>query len=84
MPTKSNEDFLLNKETYSFQKVGGILSLMVKDVIFENQVAAGDTVSVFILTGGKNLLVKDPAGTRIKEINSVYVLFETDILVTEK
>ena len=69
---------------HSFQKVDGFLSLMLRDTLFEDPVAVGDTVEVFVLPDGKALLSKDPDGMRIKEINSVYVLFDTEIIIKEE
>ncbi len=83
-PITPDGDFWYNKETYSFQKVDGLLSLMKKDVIFESPVVAGDTVSIFTLAGDKSLLVKDPNGVKIKDINSVYILFDVEINIKEK
>ena len=85
--SKSNWDELRYAgDTHSFQKVDadGFLSLMVRDTIFEEPVEVGDTVDVFVLPDGRALLAKDPDGIRIKDINSVYVLFDTDVIVKEE
>ncbi len=73
-------------DTHSFQKVDadGFLSLMIRDTTFEEPVEVGDTVDVFVFPDGRFLLSKDPDGIRIKDINSVYVLFDTDVIVKEE
>ena len=68
---------------HSFQKVEGFLSAEIRNTIFEEPVVAGDTVDIFVLPDGRTLLSKDPDGIRIKEINSAYVLFDTDVLIKE-
>jgi len=69
---------------YSFHKVEGFVSCEIRNTIFEDPVVAGDTVDVFVLPDGRNLLSKDPDGIRIREINSVYVLFDTDVIIKEE
>lgn len=69
---------------YSFQKVEGFVSCEIRSTIFEDPVVVGDTVDVFVLPDGRNLLSKDPDGIRIREINSVYVLFDTDVIIKEE
>jgi len=85
MLTNSNDDektpFM---PLHSFQKVDGFLSVEIRNTLFEEPVAAGDTVDVFVLPDGRTLLVKDPDGIRISDINSVYVLFDTDVIIREE
>lgn len=69
---------------HSFQKADGFLSLEIRNTLFEEPVVAGDTVDVFVLPDGRTLLVKDPDGIRIRDINSVYVLFDTDVIIREE
>jgi hypothetical protein len=69
---------------HSFQKVEGFLSVEVRNTIFEEPVVVGDTVDIFVLPDGRTLLSKDPNGTRIRNINSVYILFDTDVTIKEE
>jgi hypothetical protein len=80
MPTNSNEKPLV----HSFHKIEGFVSVEIRNSIFEDPVVVGDTVDVFVLPDGRNLLSKDPDGIRIREINSVYVLFDTDVIIKEE
>lgn len=82
--SSSWDDIQFATGTHSFQKVDGFLSLMIRDTLFEDPVVVGDTVEVFVLPEGKTLLTKDPDGIRIKEINSVYVLFDTEVIIKEE
>ena len=68
---------------HSFQKVEGFLSVEIRNTIFEEPVVVGDTVDVFVLPDGRSLLSKDPDGIRIKDINSVYILFDVEIIIKE-
>jgi hypothetical protein len=80
MPTNSNE----KRPVHSFHKIEGFVSVEIRNSIFEEPVVVGDTVDVFVLPDGRNLLSKDPDGIRIREINSVYVLFDTDVIIKEE
>lgn len=79
-----NSNYDEKSPVHSFQKVEGFLSVEIRNTVFEEPVNIGDTIDVFVLPDGRNLLSKDPDGIRIKDINSVYILFETDILVKEE
>ncbi len=82
MPIDSNyED---NSTVHSFQKIEGFVSVEIRNTIFEEPVVVGDIVDIFMLPDGRTLLSKDPDGTRIREINSVFVLFDTDIIIKEE
>lgn len=69
---------------HSFQKIEGFLSVEIRNTIFEEPVVVGDTVDIFVLPDGRTLLSKDPDGVLIKNINSVYVFFDTEIIIKEE
>lgn len=82
--TRINSNWDEKAPTHSFQKVDGFLSLQRRNTIFEEPVEPGDTVDVFVLPDGRSLLSKDPDGIRIKDINSVYILFDTEVIIKEE
>jgi len=82
--TRINSNYDEKPPVHSFQKIEGFVSVEIRSTIFEDPVIVGDTVDVFVLPDGRNLLSKDPDGIRIREINSVYVLFDTDVLIKEE
>jgi hypothetical protein len=82
--TRINSNYDEKPAVHSFQKVEGFVSCEIRNTIFEDPVVVGDTVDVFVLPDGRHLLSKDPDGIRIREINSVYVLFDTEILIKEE
>jgi hypothetical protein len=82
--THTNSNYDEKPEVHSFQKIEGSVSCELRNTIFEDPVVAGDTVDIFVLPDGRNLLSKDPDGIRIREINSVYVLFDTDVIIKEE
>jgi hypothetical protein len=84
MPTNSNEKPVTYGHSFQKIEVEGILFVEIRNTIFEDPVAVGDTVDVFVLPDGRNLISKDPDGIRIREINSVYVLFDTDVIIKEE
>ncbi len=82
--TRINSNYDEKPLVHSFQKVEGFLSVEIRNTIFEEPVVVGDTVDVFVLPDGRNLLAKDPEGILIKDINSVYVLFDTEVIIKEE
>ena len=72
------------RTVHSFHKVEGYLSVEIRNTIFETPVTVGDVVDVFVLPDGRTLLSKDPAGIKIKDINSVYILFDTEVVIKEE
>jgi len=82
--TRINSNYDEKPDVHSFHKIEGFVSVEIRNSVFEEPVAIGDTVDVFVLPDGRNLLSKDPDGIRIREINSVYVLFDTDVIIKEE
>lgn len=77
-------EFLVNKGKYGFDvKVENLDVIPRNQVILEDDVVAGDKVSIFFLPDGKHLLSKDSKGLRIEKLTSAYVWFETEIQIKE-
>lgn len=79
-----SDDYDTEFAVHGFHKVDGFLSVEIRNTVFEEPVVIGDTVDIFVLPDGRTLLSKDPAGIKIKNINSVYILFDTDVVIKEE
>ncbi len=78
-------ELLMNRQTYSFQKIDGFVVLPHGDVVLENEITIGDRVEIFSLPDGKYFLSKDPEGLLIENISKAYIFFETtDITIQEE
>ena len=70
--------------THSFHKVKGFTALSFSDVFLEEQVSAGERVSVFTTPSGKYFISKDPAGLLINKITSAYIFFDAEHIKVEE
>ena len=78
-------ELLMNRQTYSFQKIDGFVVLPHNEIIAEDELTIGDRVGIFSLPDGKYFLSKDPEGLLIENISKAYVFFETtDITIKEQ
>ena len=71
---------LTNEESYSFQKVEGDPTLLLENVITQEELHVGDKIQVFYLSDGKYFLSKtgegDDLALTISKVSLSHVYFE--------
>lgn len=85
MPEKRVVESLDPQSTYSLQRIEGQIVLERSRVDLNEQLSPGDGVSLFITPAGKFILNKsDNPDLIIERINSGFITFERELVLTEE
>ncbi len=82
------QDLLLNRHSYSFQKMEGLPVLCLTDAIIQEVLTVGDKITLFKLADGKYFVSKadseDLTAFTVGKLTLSHIYFADEITVEEK
>lgn len=89
MPKRDElQEYLDNKTSYAFQKVEGLPTLLLRDIVCDEKLIAGDKIHIFYLPDGKYFISKSEDDSKdaftVGKITLAYLYLDDDIIVEEK